>query len=406
MVVRFLKFIPLIKEGGIKDEIHLLADQPAHMPMDKLGGIALGLTGNGLDAQLVNFPVGEGREHHPVAQFFEENGPERIILVHVQGPGNSHGASRGFVGGKGLIAEDPAQLKLKEIRHIVFVFLLSKAPLTAVAGYVLTPSRKTVDGQPAVIGAALTFGHAGLKLQVINFFEGEHGSLIALTEAFSGDQGGAESAHDSGNIGTDGLAFGNLFKAAQNRVVIKGASLHDDIFPQGGGIGNLDYLKEGVFDDRVSQTGRNIRHGGALLLRLLYLGIHKYGTPGAQVDGMLRKKGRFGKVLHGVVQGLGKGFYKGTAARGTGLVELYAVHGAVFDLNTFHILAADVQDTVYLRVKESGGIVMGYRFHLPVVQKESGFHQSFPVSGGAGADNRRILRKKGIDFPDGADGRL
>ena len=41
MVVGFVKFISLIKEGGIKDKVYFLVDQPAYMSMGQLGRITL-----------------------------------------------------------------------------------------------------------------------------------------------------------------------------------------------------------------------------------------------------------------------------------------------------------------------------------------------------------------------------
>ena len=61
---------------------------------------------------------------------------------------------------------------------------------------------------------------------------------------------------------------------------------------------------------------------------------------------------------------------EGTAAGRTGFVELYAVHGAVFDLDAFHVLAADVQNAVYIRIKEGCGVVMGDGLHLALVQHQ------------------------------------
>ena len=85
---------------------------------------------------------------------------------------------------------------------------------------------------------------------------------------------------------------------------------------------------------------------------------------------MLCEKSGFGKILDAVVQRFCKGFNKGTAAGRAGFVELHTVYGLVFDLDTFHILAADIQDTVYLRIKESGGIVMRYGLYLSFVQHQ------------------------------------
>ena len=60
MVVCLLKFIALVIEGRVKDEIHLLIDQPGYMTVCQLGRIALGLAGNGFDTHFVNLTVGIG----------------------------------------------------------------------------------------------------------------------------------------------------------------------------------------------------------------------------------------------------------------------------------------------------------------------------------------------------------
>ena len=44
-----------------------------------------------------------------------------------------------------------------------------------------------------------------------------------------GDERGAESAHDAGDVGPDCLTIRNLFKAAQDGVVVESASLDYDI---------------------------------------------------------------------------------------------------------------------------------------------------------------------------------
>ena len=118
---------------------------------------------------------------------------------------------------------------------------------------------------------------------------------------------------------------------------------------------------------------------------------------------MLCEKSGFGKILDTIVQRLCKGFNKGTAAGRAGFVKLHAVYGLVFDLDTFHILAADIQDTVYLRIKESGGIVMRYGLYLSFVQHQGRFDQGFPISGRTGVSDLGSFRKLGIDFLDGLD---
>ena len=61
MVVGFRGLVALIKEGGIKNKVNLLVDQPFHMAVSQLGGITFRFTGNGLDAKLINLTVGNRR---------------------------------------------------------------------------------------------------------------------------------------------------------------------------------------------------------------------------------------------------------------------------------------------------------------------------------------------------------
>ena len=106
---------------------------------------------------------------------------------------------------------------------------------------------------------------------------------------FLGDQGGSESSHDTGNVGTDRFTVGNLFKASQDCVIVEGSALYNDLFTKLGCIRYLDNLEKCIFDNRVGKSGRDIRYRSAFLLCLFYLGIHKYGTAGTKVNGVFRK---------------------------------------------------------------------------------------------------------------------
>ena len=110
--------------------------------------------------------------------------------------------------------------------------------------------------------------------------------------------------------GCDGFTAGYFFKAAQHCVIIEGSALDYNMFPQVFGVGHLDYLKQGILDDRISKAGRDIGYFGAFFLGLLYLGIHKYRAARAQVNGMSGKQSGLGKILHRIIQGFCKSFNK------------------------------------------------------------------------------------------------
>ena len=222
------------------------------------------------------------------------------------------------------------------------ILLTADTTFTAVAGDELTAAGEFVDGQTTVVGTTLTFRHAGLELQVAYLLIIQHGGHITVLVMLSGDQCRTESTHDTGDVGTDGLAVGNFLKAAQNGIVVEGTALYYDIFTKLRSIGDFDHLKQSILDNGVSKSCGDVGYGSAFLLCLLYLGVHEYGTTGTQIDRMLCKQGSLSKILHGIIQGFGKGLNKGATAGGTCFVQLYAVYGLVFNLDALHILTADV----------------------------------------------------------------
>ncbi len=135
---------------------------------------------------------------------------------------------------------------------------------------------------------------------------------------------------------------GDFFKAAQNRIVIKCAALYDDFFSKLAGVGQLDNLKKGVFDNGIRKPCGNIGDRSAFLLGLLDLGIHKYRAARAKVNRVFGKQRFFCKILDGVIQRFCKGLNKRAAPGRTGFVQLHAVHRLVFDFDAFHVLAADI----------------------------------------------------------------
>ena len=89
MILRPWSFLPLIKNAGVKDGPKPLIDEPLHMAVGQLGGIALGFRGDGLHAQLIDFSSGFGRKDHGKSQFVKEGGPERIVFIQVEHAGNA-----------------------------------------------------------------------------------------------------------------------------------------------------------------------------------------------------------------------------------------------------------------------------------------------------------------------------
>ena len=83
VVVGFMKFITLIKKSRVEDKVYFLFDQPGNVAVGKLSRITFRFAGNGFNAQFINFPVGNRREYHPIAQFCKKGEPEGVVFVHI-----------------------------------------------------------------------------------------------------------------------------------------------------------------------------------------------------------------------------------------------------------------------------------------------------------------------------------
>ena len=168
--------------------------------------------------------------------------PERVIFVHVQHARQSDLSAHSLVALQHLAGEQQLVFVFKQVRDIAVFLFLSKTALAAVSAAELASAGKAVDRQTALVGAALTFCHVCGKLQAVDFLNRKHGRLFAGFEALTRDQSSAESAHDAGDIGTDRFAVCDALEAAQHRVIVEGAALHDNVLSELGGVGNLNYL--------------------------------------------------------------------------------------------------------------------------------------------------------------------
>ena len=108
MILRAGGLLMLIEYAGVEDGLDALVDEPLHMAVGELGGVALGFRGDGLHAKLIDFPAGLGGEDYPEAQFPEECRPEGVIFVHIQHSGNADDAPAGIFQ-RGIV-EHPLQL--------------------------------------------------------------------------------------------------------------------------------------------------------------------------------------------------------------------------------------------------------------------------------------------------------
>ena len=110
------------------------------------------------------------------------------------------------------------------------------------------------------------------------------------------------------------------------------------------------------------------------------------------------EQGFLRKILDSIIEGFCERLDERAAAGGAGLIEQDVVDCVVFDADALHVLSADVEDAVYLGIKESGGIIVGNGLYFTLVQKESRLEQGFTVAGGTAAYDLCICREQAVDF--------
>ena len=80
--------------------------------------------------------------------------------------------------------------------------------------------------------------------------------------------------------------------------------------------------------------------------------------------------------------------------------------GPLVDLEALHVLAADVQNAVDVRVEEGSGLIVRDGLDLTVIEQEGGLQQRLAVAGRAGARNLRARRELFTEQAHGVHGRL
>ena len=326
------------------DKVDIAVDKVHHVAVAHLGRIAHALGRHGLDACLVGLLARLVGQLHAKAQARKERVPEGVVLVHVECARDTHGAARGLVGAQHLAIKEQLVFLFEEVRGLGLLLFVAGALLAAVAGNEAPTAAKVIDGELAVVGAATAADVLLRHSEVRDVLGRKDGRGAVDAGAITGEQGRTIGAHAAGDVGTHGVNAGELLKRAQRGIGHKGAALDDHLASDLLGIAQLNDLEQGILNDRIGQTGRDVAHRGAFLLRLLNTRIHKDRAATAQVHRSLGMDGCVGERAHVHVHRDGEALDKATAARRAGLVEHDVLDNAVLDAQALHVLTANVQD--------------------------------------------------------------
>ena len=226
------------------------------MSVGQLRRITFRFAGDGFNTQGIDVVGRGGGEHHLITQLGKECKPVGIVFIHIQNSWNPYSAAECLIRCQRLVMfKKPLVFIFIQIRYLFVRSFPSQTPFAAVARDELAAAGKAVDRQETVVGTSFTASHRALEFQMDDIFQGEHGGLRSLLVVFPGDEGGAKSSHNAGDIGTHCLTAGYPFEASQNGIVIKGSALNDYVCTEILWIGQLDHLQQGVFNDGDCQSG-------------------------------------------------------------------------------------------------------------------------------------------------------
>ena len=78
----------------------------------------------------------------------------------------------------------------------------------------------------------------------------------------------------------------------------------------------------------------------------------------------------------------------------------------IANADALHILPADIENAVDVRVEKCGGFIVGDGLDLAVIEQEGGLQQRLAVAGRAGARELRARRELFTEQAHGVHGRL
>ncbi len=204
---------------------------------------------------------------------------------------------------------------------------------------------------------------------------------MSLGAALLSNQGRSKCSHNACNIRPHCRAARKQFEGAQDCVVVKCSTLHNDLLTQLMWLPDLDHLKESIFHHRIRQSGRDIANASSFFLGLLDPGVHKHGAAGSQIHGTLCCEGLCGKRFYSHIQRLSKSLQERSAARRTCFVQEHVFDDSIPDTHAFHILAAYVQHKVDTGAEEVCPFVVGDCLNLTEIHPQSSLDQPFSIAG-------------------------
>ena len=133
---------------------------------------------------------------------------------------------------------------------------------------------------------------------------------------------------------------------------------------------DADHLREDVFHDGSAQARHDVVCGLSVFLLGHDARVHEYRAAAPELGWSFRVESGRCDVFHADVERLREALQERAATRRAGLVHDNVGHDAVFEPDSFHVLATDVEHEARLRVVFDRGAGMGDGLHHMLVRME------------------------------------
>ena len=226
--------------------------------------------------------------------------PQRRKLVHTQRQRKSHGSAAVVPVPriKGKLCKLLSFISVQIGKLVSGVVLYAGSLITLIAGHKFCSGRKCIDCQRTAVFASAA-AHAD-RLMSKGFQRFGRNERVFFKSQLLNIQRRAVCTHKPRDNWARNISAKLSFKAAQHRVIVKCTALHHYVIAQLIRASGSDYFIYCVFHDAYGKSRGNIVHTCAVLLCLLYGGVHKHGTAASQIDGRFSVKSQSGKLLHSI----------------------------------------------------------------------------------------------------------
>src|ERR1700746_3074033 len=175
------------------------------------------------------------------------------------------------------------------------------------------------------------------------------------------------------------------FGLHHGKIVLR-SPLQNETCAQRRKVGNASDVQEHVLWEHRSEAGKNFLRLPPLALEIHNIGLHEDGAAIAKYRHRLRGKGQVRVLIYVEAEAFRGRLQEVSIPGGTLGIQLEILHAAVMQNDDFDVLAAHVDDYVWIVIELQRGFGVRDRLHQSNVRFEDVFQNILGVPGGCDAE--------------------